>query len=90
VRRPYRTQRFGQDDHAGLVAGLLEPTEGEVTVAGDDLRLDRSRAALSFVPDSPLLYPDLTCVSTWNWSGWPTGSATGSTDASSTCWSCST
>ena len=43
-----------------LVAGLLEPTEGEVTVAGDDLRLDRSRAALSFVPDTPLLYPDLT------------------------------
>jgi len=31
-----------------------------VTVAGDNLRLDRSRAALSFVPDSPLLYPDLT------------------------------
>jgi len=43
-----------------LVAGLLEPTEGEVMVAGDYLRLDRSRAALSFVPDSPLLYPDLT------------------------------
>ena len=37
-----------------LVAGLLEPTDGEVTVAGDSLRLDRSRAALSFVPDSPL------------------------------------
>jgi ABC-2 type transport system ATP-binding protein len=31
-----------------------------VIVAGDSLRLDRSRAALSFVPDSPLLYPDLT------------------------------
>jgi ABC-type multidrug transport system ATPase subunit len=30
-----------------LVAGLLEPTDGEVTVAGDSLRLDRSRAALS-------------------------------------------
>jgi ABC-2 type transport system ATP-binding protein len=43
-----------------LVAGLLEPTGGEVMVAGDNLRLDRSRAALSFVPDSPLLYPDLT------------------------------
>ncbi|HYJ72012.1 MAG TPA: ABC transporter ATP-binding protein [Actinomycetota bacterium] len=43
-----------------LVAGLLEPTDGEVTVAGDSLKLDRSRAALSFVPDSPLLYPDLT------------------------------
>jgi ABC-2 type transport system ATP-binding protein len=43
-----------------LVAGLLEPTGGEVMVAGDKLRLDRSRAALSFVPDSPPLYPDLT------------------------------
>ena len=43
-----------------LVAGLLEPTQGEVTIAGDSLRLDRSRAALSFVPDSPLLYPDLS------------------------------
>ncbi|HJW60559.1 MAG TPA: ATP-binding cassette domain-containing protein, partial [Actinomycetota bacterium] len=39
-----------------LVAGLLEPTDGEVTAAGDRLRLARSRAALSFVPDSPLLY----------------------------------
>jgi ABC-2 type transport system ATP-binding protein len=43
-----------------LVAGLLEPTAGAVMVAGGSLRLDRSRAALSFVPDSPLLYPDLT------------------------------
>jgi ABC-2 type transport system ATP-binding protein len=29
-------------------------------VAGGDLAQERSRAALSFVPDSPLLYPDLT------------------------------
>jgi ABC-2 type transport system ATP-binding protein len=43
-----------------LVAGLLEPTAGEVIVAGDDVRLDRSRAALAFVPDNPLLYGDLT------------------------------
>ena len=43
-----------------LVAGLLEPSDGQVTVAGASLREDRSRAALSFVPDSPLLYPDLT------------------------------
>jgi ABC-2 type transport system ATP-binding protein len=43
-----------------LVAGLLEPTQGEVRIAGDSQRLDRSRAALSFVPDSPLLYPDLS------------------------------
>jgi ABC-2 type transport system ATP-binding protein len=31
-----------------------------VTVAGGDLSQERSRAALSFVPDNPLLYPDLT------------------------------
>jgi ABC-2 type transport system ATP-binding protein len=43
-----------------LVAGLLEPSAGRVTVAGGDLAQERSRAALSFVPDSPLLYPDLT------------------------------
>jgi ABC-type multidrug transport system ATPase subunit len=29
-------------------------------VAGGDLAQERSRAALSFAPDSPLLYPDLT------------------------------
>ena len=43
-----------------LVAGLLEPSEGRVSVAGGDMAQERSRAALSFVPDSPLLYPDLT------------------------------
>jgi ABC-2 type transport system ATP-binding protein len=43
-----------------LVAGLLEPSEGRVTVAGGDLAQERVRAALSFVPDNPLLYPDLT------------------------------
>jgi ABC-2 type transport system ATP-binding protein len=43
-----------------LVAGLLEPSQGRVTVAGGDMAQERSRAALSFVPDSPLLYPDLT------------------------------
>jgi ABC-2 type transport system ATP-binding protein len=43
-----------------LVAGMLEPTAGEAAVAGQDVRLDRARAALSFVPDSPLLYADLT------------------------------
>jgi ABC-2 type transport system ATP-binding protein len=43
-----------------LVAGLLEPSEGQVRVAGAGLGEERARAALSFVPDSPLLYPDLT------------------------------
>ena len=60
MRRSDRPERLGKTTTLRLVAGLLEPTDGEVTVAGDSLRLDRSRAALSFVPDSPLLYPDLT------------------------------
>src|SRR4029453_9634418 len=41
-------------------AGLRERSEGRVRVAGGDMAQERSRAALSFVPDSPLLYPDLT------------------------------
>ena len=50
----------GKTTPLGLLAGMLEPTAGEVTVAGQDVRRDRARAALSFVPDSPLLYGDLT------------------------------
>jgi ABC-2 type transport system ATP-binding protein len=47
-----------------LVAGQLEPTAGTVTVAGVDVHraadAHRARAALAFMPDSPLLYDDLT------------------------------
>lgn len=47
-----------------LAAGLLEPTEGSVLVAGADVHHPddqrAARAALSFVPDGPLLYGDLT------------------------------
>jgi ABC-2 type transport system ATP-binding protein len=47
-----------------LAAGLLEPTEGSATVLGADVHhpddAAQARAALSFVPDSPLLYGDLT------------------------------
>jgi ABC-2 type transport system ATP-binding protein len=47
-----------------LAAGQLEPTAGSVTVAGVDVHraadAHRARAALAFVPDSPLLYDDLT------------------------------
>jgi ABC-2 type transport system ATP-binding protein len=47
-----------------LLAGQLEPTAGTVTVAGVDVHraadAHRARAALAFVPDSPLLYDDLT------------------------------
>src|SRR5919198_4441563 len=47
-----------------LLAGQLEPTAGSVTVVGVDMHhaadTHRARAALAFVPDSPLLYDDLT------------------------------
>src|SRR6266487_6101488 len=47
-----------------LAAGQLEPTSGSVTVGGVDVHraadAHRARAALAFVPDSPLLYDDLT------------------------------
>jgi ABC-2 type transport system ATP-binding protein len=47
-----------------LAAGQLEPTSGTVRVAGVDVHsapdAHRARAALAFVPDSPLLYDDLT------------------------------
>ena len=47
-----------------LIAGQLEPTAGTVTVAGVGVHrasdTHRARAALAFVPDSPLLYDDLT------------------------------
>jgi len=47
-----------------LAAGQLEPTAGRVTVAGVDLHqatdAHRARAQLSFVPDNPVLYADLT------------------------------
>ena len=47
-----------------LASGQLEPTAGSVAVAGVDVHraadAHRARAALAFVPDTPLLYDDLT------------------------------
>jgi ABC-2 type transport system ATP-binding protein len=47
-----------------LAAGQLEPSAGRVTVAGVDLHhandAHRARASLSFAPDNPVLYADLT------------------------------
>jgi ABC-2 type transport system ATP-binding protein len=46
------------------IAGLLEPSEGSVRIAGHDPHVEPdgelARAALALVPDSPLLYDDLT------------------------------
>ncbi len=46
-----------------LVAGLLVPSEGTVTVDGAAAGSVKARRAVSFVPDSPALFDDLTL---WN------------------------
>jgi ABC-2 type transport system ATP-binding protein len=47
-----------------LASGQLQPTAGTVRVAGLDVHRDprdpRARARVAFVPDSPVLYGDLT------------------------------
>jgi ABC-type multidrug transport system ATPase subunit len=43
-----------------LAAGLLDPSDGEVRVAGNAAGSVGARAALSFVPDEPVLYDDLS------------------------------
>jgi ABC-2 type transport system ATP-binding protein len=53
----------GKTTAVRTIAGLLEPTAGEVRVAGADVHREpeaaTARGALSLVPDGPLLYDDL-------------------------------
>ncbi len=50
----------GKSTFLRLVAGLLEPTEGEVLVDGAPAGSLEARAATSFIPDAPVLYDDLS------------------------------
>lgn len=54
----------GKSTAVRTVAGLLEPSEGEVRVCGWDPHhepeAERARGAIAVVPDNPLLYEDLT------------------------------
>jgi ABC-type multidrug transport system ATPase subunit len=54
----------GKSTAVRLIAGLLEPSRGKVRICGCDPfrepEAERARAALAVVPDSPLLYEDLT------------------------------
>jgi len=45
-----------------MIAGLLRPTEGSVSIAGHDLGKDpeAAKAALGFIPDRPFIYEKLT------------------------------
>jgi ABC-2 type transport system ATP-binding protein len=54
----------GKSTAVRTIAGLLEPSEGTVRICGHDPHSEpdgeQARAALALVPDSPLLYDDLT------------------------------
>ena len=54
----------GKSTAVKAMTGLLEPSDGSVRIAGFDPHVEpeaeSARAALALVPDSPLLYDDLT------------------------------
>jgi ABC-2 type transport system ATP-binding protein len=54
----------GKSTTVRMIAGLLQPSSGTVRVCGWDPHAEpegeRARAALALVPDTPLLYDDLT------------------------------
>jgi ABC-2 type transport system ATP-binding protein len=54
----------GKSTAVRTLAGLIEPTEGEVRIEGFDPHrepeAERARERLALVPDNPLLYGDLT------------------------------
>ncbi|MCB1246268.1 MAG: ABC transporter ATP-binding protein [Acidimicrobiia bacterium] len=49
-----------------MMAGRLEPTRGKVVIGGVDVHTrggsEAVRSLVSFVPDAPALYPDLTVI----------------------------
>jgi ABC-type multidrug transport system ATPase subunit len=52
----------GKTTFLNLAAGLLEPTTGGIEVAGEVPGSLEARQALSFLPDTPVFYEDLSVV----------------------------
>jgi ABC-type multidrug transport system ATPase subunit len=50
----------GKTTFLRLASGLLEASEGKVVIAGEDAGSLNARASLSFIPDNPVLYDDLS------------------------------
>jgi ABC-2 type transport system ATP-binding protein len=45
-----------------IIAGLMEPTGGSVTIGGNAPGSVEARRSVSFVPDNPVLYDDLSVI----------------------------
>jgi len=45
-----------------IAAGLLEPSSGEITIVGTPAGSLDARAAVSYLPDNPVLYDDLSVM----------------------------
>jgi ABC-type multidrug transport system ATPase subunit len=52
----------GKTTFLNLAAGLLEPTSGQVEIAGHVPGTIEARGALSYLPDTPVFYEDLSVV----------------------------
>jgi len=50
----------GKSTLLAMVAGLLELSDGEITVLGEPAGTSPARAAVSYLPDAPVLYDDLS------------------------------
>ena len=50
----------GKSMFLGMTAGLLEPSDGSSEVAGAPAGASAARASVSFIPDDPVLYDDLS------------------------------
>ena len=50
----------GKSTMLGLVSGMLEPTNGWAFIDGHPAGTIEARAALSYLPDNPVLYDDLS------------------------------
>jgi ABC-type multidrug transport system ATPase subunit len=54
------TNGSGKTTLIRMLAGLLEPSDGTATIAGDPAGSIDARAALSYLPDDPVVYEDLS------------------------------
>ena len=50
----------GKSTFLKMASGLLDPSDGTVTIAGHAAGTPDARAAVSYVPDEPVLYDDLS------------------------------